>query len=154
MMQQHRRLQIVRQAIDRGQQLPQRLVVLERGARSRRVRGEHVVQRRAVGIRRLKTHRGMPPAPAMLIVTKIGQGREQPRGNSRVRPQSLALLIESHESFRHEIARIGVVLHVAPRESEKRLLPPIDQAIESAVVTALKCDKLILITFGIGGHKG
>jgi hypothetical protein len=77
----------------------------------------------------------------MLVVAKVRQGREKPCGKLRILSQPHSLLIESYECFSYEILCVGLVVHVSPGKSEKRLFPPLDKTIECCVLTPLQGDK-------------
>ena len=67
--------------------------------------------------------------PAILIVAKIGERSEQPRGNFRVGSQTQPLLIKAYKGLCDQVSRISGVLHVAPGKREKRFFPARNQLI-------------------------
>lgn len=102
---------------------------------------------------RIDRNGGVSLFPAMMIVAKIGQRGEEPRGYVCINPQAVTLLIEPNEDGCDEIVRVRGILHVPIGVADERSLPGCDQTIQRGRVTLLQGDEAGAVGDGIVGHR-
>jgi hypothetical protein len=77
-----------------------------------------------------------------MVAAEVCGGREKPRSNIAVGPQPHPLLIEPHERLGGHVARIGLMMEIAPRKSIKRPLPSRDEPVKRAIVSRLQGEEV------------